>query len=315
MLRSKNYYIARGCLNLGRTTRKLASYGIPLFDEIYQKFIKHKIKSDYADIISEYQAIDYKPIPQTGNYPIWIFWWQGIDKMPEVVRICYNSVLENAGEHPVNVITEDNYKEYLSKAFWLEDIISWLDKGHIGYAYFSDIVRCYLIYTYGGIWIDATVLLTDKIDNVVNNSFFATGRRVAKTKHEYKKLPSPAKGKWTGYFVFSCKGNPLFQFIDDVLISQIKRNGFNMEYLMIDYCFVTAYEIFSFVKEIQEKSPIFPNAISMLIGCLNDEFDEGQYKSLKKTNPFLKLTYKRKWFEQTSSHKLTYYGYLKNRYL
>ena len=235
--------------------------------------------------------------------------------MPEVVKICYNSVLENAGEHPVNVITETNYKEFLCGAQWLDEVVGWLNEGNIGYAYFSDIVRCYLIFTYGGIWIDATVLLTDKIDNVVSNDFFVTGRRVANTKKEYKRLPSPAKGRWTGYFVFSCKKNPLFKFIDDVLVCQIRKYGFNMEYLMIDYCFVTAYENFSFVKRIQEKSPVSPNLISTLIGCLNDEFDESQYMSLIKTNPFLKLTYKKKWFEQTGNHKLTYYGYLKNRYL
>ena len=311
MLRSKNYYIARGCLNLGRTTRKLASYGMPLFDEIFQRFVKHKIKSDYADIISEYQAIDYKPIPQTGNYPIWIFWWQGVDKMPEIVRICYNSVLENAGGHPVNVITEANYKEFLTRLPNLDNILGKLHQGHIIYAHFSDIVRCYLLYTYGGVWIDATVLLTDKIDNIITNGIFVSGRRIP---NGYLKR-SISQGIWTTYFIFANKGNILFKFLYKVLIKQTIEKDYFFEYFMLDFCFVIACDSIPFAKTIQEQSPCFPNKILNLINILNDEFDEAQYLSLIKTNPFLKLTYKKKWFEQTDNHKLTYYGYLKKRYL
>lgn len=48
---------------------------------------------------------------------------------------------------------------------------------------------------------------------------------------------------------------------------------------------------------------------------LNREFDEQWYKSLIKNNPFLKLTYKKDWSDYTKKHKITYYGWLKNKYL
>ena len=314
-MKSKKYYSAKTTLYLGKIGRKLASYGFPMFDYIYQVYIKTQIKSLYADIISQYSSIDYKPIPQTDNYPIWVFWWQGMDKMPEVVRMCYNSILRNVDKHPVNLITKYNYRKYLSNASWLDKILESLQSGNISYAYFSDIIRCCLLYTYGGMWIDATVLLTAPIDSIVNNRFFVTGRRETVSKKEYKKLPSPAKGRWTGYFVFSSKGNPLFKFINDILVDQILKIGYNTEYLMIDYCFVTAYENFPFVRMMQEKSPIYPNRISVLIENLNKEVNETWYKSLIKENPFLKLTYKRTWHEYTKNHKLTYYGYLKEKFL
>lgn len=313
-MKDNKYYFAKACIFYGKVVRKLSSWGFPFLDLAYQAFIKKIIITDYADIIAKYQNVDYKPIPLKENYPIWIFWWQGKANMPEVVNICYNSVLENAGKHTVHLITKENYKEYLANASWLDSVVGWLQNGRIGYAYFSDILRCYLLYTYGGVWIDATVLLTDKIDNVISNNFFVTGRRAASSKIEYKKLPFPAKGKWTGYFVFSCKNNPLFGFIDDILISQILRNGYNIEYLMIDFCFVTAYEKLSFVRNLQKMSPIYPNKISILIDYLNHEFKEEQYETLIKTNPFLKLTYKKRWYEFTKNKALTYYGYLKNRY-
>ena len=98
----------------GKLTRKASDYGCPLFDKLYQSCIKKKIRTAHADIILKYKSIKYEPVPQNDIYSIWIFWWQGLENMPEVVKICYNSVLENAGEHPVHLITKENYKQYIS---------------------------------------------------------------------------------------------------------------------------------------------------------------------------------------------------------
>lgn len=94
----------------------------------------------------------------------------------------------------------------------------------------------------------------------------------------------------------------------------VAKNWF-LQSSLIDYYFVIVYENFSFVRNIQEKSSIYPNRISVMINHLNCRFNEAWYKSLIKTNPFLKLTYKRTWIEETKDHELTYYGWLKKRYL
>ena len=71
-----------------------------------------------------YKSINYIPIPQEDNYPIWVMWWQGENKMPEVVKICYASILKNAGSHPVNLITNCNYEKYLDGMPYLENLIT-----------------------------------------------------------------------------------------------------------------------------------------------------------------------------------------------
>lgn len=295
----------------GKVTRKFSEYGFPLFDIFYQHIIKSKIKSDYTDIILKYNSIEYNPVPQNDIYPIWIFWWQGLGNMPELVKICYNSVLENAGQHPVHLITKENYKQYISELPQLDDLLECLHRGNLIYAHFSDVVRCYLLYVYGGVWIDATILLTNKIDNIISNRIFVSGRRQLTNQNKN----SIAKGLWTTYFIFSNKGNLLFKFIDEVLIRQITEKGYIMDYFMLDFCFIIAYEYIPFVKRIQGRSPIYQNRIFDLQKCLNQKFDEIWYKSLIKTNPFLKLTYKQTWVEYTKDHKLTYYGYLKKTFL
>ena len=50
----------------------------PVFDEAYETFTRydsHKV-----------------------NDTIWIFWWQGEDSMPKVVKKCYRSIQQNRGK-------------------------------------------------------------------------------------------------------------------------------------------------------------------------------------------------------------------------
>lgn len=306
----KEYSFSKFFILLGKITRKMADLGFTLPEKVHQQFVKSRIKSIYSNLIFQYKNIEYEPIPQAEDYPIWVFWWQGVNNMPEVVRICYNSILQNAGNHPVRLITETNYKQYLSELPHISEMLKRLEKRTLIYAHFSDIVRSYLLYTYGGAWIDATVLLTDNIDNIITNRIFVSGRRCSK-----KLKNSITQGKWTSYFVFANKGNLIFKFIHEILTKQIVEKGYLLDYLMMDFCFIIAYENFPYAKEIQEQSPIYPDKIHLLMKYLNKEINEDQYKSLIKKNPFLKLTYKRNWFELTDDHKLTYYGFLKKMFL
>ena len=63
------------------------------------------------------------------------------------------------------VLTSKNFLEYVSFPGY---IIDKYKKGFIENAHFSDLLRLELLNTYGGLWIDSTVLVTDKI----NDTFF-----------------------------------------------------------------------------------------------------------------------------------------------
>lgn len=136
----------------------------------YEKEILH----EYLDLIQKNKSINYVPVPQEENYPIWVMWWQGENKMPEIVRICYASILKNAGNHQVNLITMYNYEKYLYGLPYLEDLIKRVNDNTLLIAHFADICRCWLIYTYGGLWADATILLNDNVDNIITNRIFVS---------------------------------------------------------------------------------------------------------------------------------------------
>lgn len=48
-----------------------------------------------------------------NNLPIWVFWYQGYDSMPELVRICFQSVLDNNNGKNVILVTKDNVNDYI----------------------------------------------------------------------------------------------------------------------------------------------------------------------------------------------------------
>ncbi len=173
---------------------------------IYSTKAITEISNLYKDVIEKYKQIDYTPIPQNDNYPIWLMWWQGEKSMPEIAQICYASIKQNAGNHPVHLITSTNFREYLGNMPYLDKLINLLNEGKLLKANFADIVRCWLIYTYGGVWSDVTILLTKNIDHIVTNNIFLSCLRKSK-------IPSLELKKWGSYFFFCIKGNMMFRFI------------------------------------------------------------------------------------------------------
>lgn len=284
-------------------------------NEYKHKIIKQSILNDFSDIITEYKKLDFRLNHQIRsidkNYPIWIFWWQGLESMPQIVKICYNSILQNANDHPIHLITKDNIIQYTTTSLWNNIIFEWLNNGKIDIAYFSDILRMYLLYTYGGFWIDSTVLLTQPLDNFIQSStFLYSGRRLHINNNYFA-----SKGKWTSFLIYTQPQNLLIKFIYDLLFEEIYRNGKKRDYFMVDYCFITAYEQLTFVQTIVNEIPPVPNKISILIKILNTPFNEVVFKNLTQSNPFLKTTYKHKWTEKSPKSELTYFGYLQNKYL
>ena len=59
------------------------------------------------------------------NNPIWVYWKQGLDQAPEIVKSCINSIKQNA-DTKVIIITDDNVEQYVKFPSY---IIEKLEKG------------------------------------------------------------------------------------------------------------------------------------------------------------------------------------------
>lgn len=101
---------------------------------------------------------------------IWFMWQQGVDQAPVLVKYNLAVLQKRFGKDRVKVITEENLFEYIE----LPDFIKIkIQNKKISSTHLSDIVRIQLLATYGGMWVDSTVLFSGELPEVVyNQSFF-----------------------------------------------------------------------------------------------------------------------------------------------
>ncbi len=112
---------------------------------------------------------------------IWQYWAQGFDgELPEVVRVCLDSVDKYKGDYEVIRLSDETIADYVD----LPDYV-WAKRGH-GFTVtaFSNVLRLALLYTYGGVWLDATVLLTDYLPTKYSQYGFFMFQRDEKEPHK-----------------------------------------------------------------------------------------------------------------------------------
>lgn len=216
--------------------------------------------------------------------PIWVMWYQGMENALDIVRCCMNSIKENRGGHKVIVLSEENLRDYIELP---EFIWKKFHAGQISKTHLSDMIRLNILYLYGGAWIDATVLCTEKIpEGYFGKEIFSINFGI-ETK-------DPSHGKWTTFCLFARKNN---QFILDILEMHYKywyKKDSAVDYVMFDY----------FMKWLCEKNEDYNRMVSkieptnrgvfLLAQRMNQPCKEGLIP-LEKGTIFYKLSWKRRY--------------------
>lgn len=261
----------------------------------------NKLKTKYRGLISKWEMVSaqnssFEHINQKST--IWIFWWQGFEDMPNVVRDCIASVFRNSDQHQVILLSESNYREYIE----LEDYIeSKFRNGVISVTHLSDIIRAKLLYTYGGFWLDATVLLTESFpQSLYSYSFFTIKHGLFSNYHV-------CRGLWTGYFIAVSEGHPLMGFLSDAFSKYWETEDLLICYLLID-CFISiAFDEIPYLRSEIERVPVNNQMTYFLDDFGNDLFSESIWKRIRSSTLAFKMHRQRTFFTY-SADKLTYYG-------
>lgn len=264
--------------------------------------IKKYIKDKYGYIIEKYKNMDFYESMEDikVDAPIWIFWWQGLDQAPLIVKKCIDSIKSNSGTHPINIITKFNYEEYVS---FPDYIIEKLEKGQMTITHFSDIMRMQLLYVHGGIWMDATLYMTDKIPSEICNYSYYTIR------HELYGDYHVCKGLWTGFFLACNKGNIAFKYYCDMFFEYWKNENHLICYLLIDCIMSLGYENISVIHDMVELVPKNNAKVFELESILSSEYSKDLFDSLNQNTQIYKLTYRKRFIEKING-KMTFYGYI-----
>lgn len=277
--------------------------------EAYAKkdaYILNYLENLLSDIIDYYKKEKYNleiASTEPDEKKIWIFWWTGTDTMPEIVKVCVKSIQKNANGHEIIMLDKNNYYRYISLP---EIIIDKHEKGVIGHAHFSDIIRFSLLAAYGGMWIDATVFLSQPIPLNIFSMKWYTLRSYDANAVYY------SKSRWCGYFIEGDRNFLLFPFVRDCLIAYWKRKNEVIDYLMMDYIIGLACKYIADVRERVDSLPDNNTERGRLMKEINEPYSKELFESLYKGKTFAsKLSWRYgKPSVQTADGRLSNYGYL-----
>lgn len=265
----------------------------------YNYAVDKFITDNFKDVVKKYENVI---IPSTDTHipnVIWIFWWQGVENMPSVIKECYLSILRGANGRVVKLISESNYASYVNLPSF---IIEKFQNNLISYTHFSDILRVYLLKEFGGLWVDAAIFVTKPI--VFPQSFFFSPRI------SLEKANSPHMSQWVMGVMGSVANMPLFNYIYEMLLAYWKKYDGVFNYLMFDYFIRYGYEHYFWVKEMMDSRPIESPDIHSTRYTFGNEVDEKQIEALLLKNTFLSLTWRITYPLVSKNGKETYYSAL-----
>ncbi|KIR02074.1 polysaccharide biosynthesis protein [Lachnospiraceae bacterium TWA4] len=243
--------------------------------------------------------------------PIWCCWWQGIEQMPEIVRLCHERLKQviPKDKAELHVITIDNYQEYVELPDY---IVEKFQKKIITMTTMSDILRFNLLEKYGGYWIDATVFYTGNIPmDYFTKDFYC--QRMHSDKEKVKR--EACRGNWCGFSMAGSKHNLVFRYMKDAFNEWWKYYDDIVDYVLIDYLLWTAYRKIPDIRHIIDSVEDNNEDIFELYQVLNQEYTDILIEQLTKRNVMHKLTYKMDLFKKTDLGKRTLYGYLLETYM
>lgn len=259
------------------------------------KQIAEFLTQKYADLIKKHSndTLDNCPKVSPKNYQIYFCWLQGEDNLPPIVRCCYNSLKMNAGHYKICFIDEKNYTDYVQLPDFM---LKKLEEGKMSRTHFSDVLRTTLLEQYGGLWLDATILVTEPLENHKNlwklpyytQKFYQEKSNLCPFYH------NPSYGRWATFLQgSSVTHNPLFVFMKEFYDLYWKEYDEIIDYVMMDFMMDIAYENIPAVRKEFDAIPINNNKVWTLLGYLNVPYAQFPYDKIMKGNFFNKMNWKK----------------------
>ena len=271
------------------------------------------LKEKYSGFIAGYKqeqtktnatASETKGAASETPASIWTMWWQGADDLPELVRMCHASINRHRGMHPFKIITCDNYREYVSLP---DHIMDKVKAGAITITHLSDIIRFALLSQYGGLWLDSTVFVSDRLPEDIFTAEYFTVKRPLTPKNG-----NVAQDRWTNFLHAGRKRNMLCRFVFDFFMEYWRTQNSLINYFLIDYTIELANQELPPCKKLLDTVPLMHDDLYRLEKMLNAKWDPVIFEDIKKNALFSKLAWRKECRKKTPSGEETIYGHLLN---
>lgn len=217
----------------------------------------------------------------------WQYWHQGKENAPELIQKCFESVEKyggkSGGNRKINILSFDTIKDYVELPQRYYDLVN---SGKMPVALFSDILRMYLLTQYGGVWIDSTILLTDKIPQEIIDSSFCVVRKDPEKDNQENKMSC--------YFIRADKNSPNLNAIKRTLENYWAENDFMINYFMFEHISTMLSDKTPDLKAEWDKMPYLDGEICGKLQTIMDKnFSQEEFNELKSETFMHKLTYKK----------------------
>lgn len=273
---------------------------------------KHKAVKDYLyrwatshiDLNSIMQPNEGISLHDNMENTIWVCWLQGEDKMPDVIKLCYDSIKKNAGDRHVRLITFDNINEFVTipTSIWNK-----LEQNKISFTHFADYLRILLLKTHGGLWIDASIFVSRPID------FIPTKNELYTIKSKKINDVYVSDCRWTVSLIGCAKGNILFYALEFLMRKYIEEHKSFIDFFLFDYFIAVLYDYNSSIRSMIDRIHYNNPNFYLLQDCCNLEYDDAKYKQLINSQTYHKLSWKSTYNKLTEDRKPTLYSHISDK--
>jgi hypothetical protein len=283
------------------------------------QFCHDYLIENYSEVLDKYLNSEIEHCNSKSGFKVWVMWWQGEENMPEIIKFCFSSVKNNANGNEVILIDHRNYSEYITLPDY---IIEKVEKKIISITHLSDLIRVSLLSDHGGLWLDATMLLTAPLPMNIDYSYWTT--KWTLKPHEYNKyklwvglwsisdLPKLTISQCMGIW-YSCPRNPIFQGLKDFWLLYWYKE-IQVPYYWTTEVFLIGimYGKIQSVRKMIDDVPISNSKIFDLRFYINKEFDINLWNELVSDTNFFYLSWKEEFTEYDyRTNELSFWGYLK----
>lgn len=262
--------------------------------------IRRFLQKHFSNVLREYSN---ESIARKGGFaekaPLFVYWWQGEEKAPKLVRICIASIRRNAQDHPVVLITQSTWKDWADIP---DFIIRKVESKQISFTHFSDILRMVLLAKHGGLWLDATMFVAGPIPEDIFSSDYWTIHR--------QQIQSLSAGRWTGYCQAGKPNTLIHSLCRDFFYAYWSQYDKLIDYFLIDYVMDLGYRTIPAMKQLIDAVKPSNQHVMDLDRAFNQPYEENQYDSLVRSGTFFKLNWKRAYATKVGDKETMYHHFL-----
>lgn len=246
-------------------------YILNFLDQIY-----HDDITKYVDNGSRLHCFD-------GDRHIWVFWNTGVESMPPIVKLCQESLKKHANGAKVHLLTMENLHQYISiPSFIMEKY----ESGRMTLAFLTDYIRVSLLEKYGGLWLDATILVTQDIPESIFHYILYS------LHTKYEKTIFVNDNKIHCYVLGGVKGYSFFTYVREELEKYWKGHDFMIDYYLLDYTIMYAYSNNDEIKNRIDNLPYTSSSLYEIMNIINESADGSRINQLERENVFSKLNWR-----------------------